>query len=197
MSSAPTSATADFEYLSDVGAIYASFILADYAKIKFTTGNELTIVDSNDNPVAGITGGGNILSDDPNVRFWAGTASWDGSEWEDLIVSNAEFRVYSDGSLVATKADIKGNIITAQGNIYLGSQEDAPQWAQLDSKNFDIIAIKDDNDRITFRAGGSEQESQVVNDFAEDGSGHVANGNISWASNGSFQIKSADSSTSL
>lgn len=192
-----SSSSVYLEKLNDVGGIYASFILAKNAKIKFLTNNELTVVDSNNNPVAGITGGGNVLSDDPNVRFWAGTASWDGSAWEDLIVSNAAFRVYSDGSLVATKADIKGNIITAQGNIYLGSQEDAPQWAQLDSENFDIIAIKDDNDRITFRAGGSEQESQVVNDFAEDGSGHVANGNISWASNGSFQIKSADSSTSL
>lgn len=177
----------NFEVLNNVGGIYSSFILAKNAKIKFQTSNELTIVGrDNSTIVAGLTGGGNSSN---NVRIWAGTTESD--------VNNAPFRVYEDGSLVATKADIKGNIITAQGNIYLGSQEDAPQWAQLDSENFDIIAIKDDNDRITFRAGGSEQESQVVNDFAEDGSGHVANGNISWASDGRFQIKSADSSTSL
>lgn len=105
----------NFEVLDNVSGIYASFILAKNAKIKFLTDNELTIVDSNNNPVAGITGGGNNARNlgSRNVRIWAGTNSED--SLGRLNLSNAAFRVYDDGSLVATSATIYGAIIANEG----------------------------------------------------------------------------------
>lgn len=161
-----TSNSTVLEKLSDVGGIYASFILAKNAKIKFLTNNELTVVDSNNNPVAGITGGGNVSSDDPNVRFWAGTASWDGSAWEDLIVSNAAFRVYNDGSLVATQATITGNILASNEHIYLGECTEGPQWVSEDyrTQGTDVIAIKDgNNDGTSIVIGSDPSDSGAIN----------------------------------
>jgi hypothetical protein len=51
-----------------------------------------------------LTGGGNS---DNGVRIWAGTTESD--------VNNAPFRVYEDGSLVATNATIYGQIIANEG----------------------------------------------------------------------------------
>lgn len=99
----------NFEVLNNVGGIYSSFILAKNAKIKFQTSNELTIVGrDNSTIVAGLTGGGNSSN---NVRIWAGTTESD--------VNNAPFRVYEDGSLVATNATIYGQII-AEGGKFTG-----------------------------------------------------------------------------
>ena len=108
-----TSSSTSLEKLSDVGGIYASFILAKNAKIKFLTNNELTVVDSNSNPVAGITGGGGNANNSRNVRIWAGSSSED--SLGRLNLSNAAFKVYDDGSLVATSATIYGSIIANEG----------------------------------------------------------------------------------
>ena len=186
-----TSNSTVLEKLSDVGGIYASFILAKNAKIKFLTNNELTVVDSNNNPVAGITGGGNVSSDDPNVRFWAGTASWDGSAWEDLIVSNAAFRVYNDGSLVATQATITGNILASNEHIYLGECTEGPQWVSEDyrTQGTDVIAIKDgNNDGTSIVIGSDPSDSGAINQINKDGSGHLANGKVKWNRVGNFQL---------
>lgn len=172
----------NFEYLSNVGGIYSSFILAKNAKIKFQTSNELTIVGrDNSTIVAGLTGGGNS---DNNVRIWAGTTESD--------VNNAPFRVYEDGSLVATKADIKGNIIASNENIYLGDQYEGPQWlTDIDQASMDVIAIKALNSSpysAAFRVGSNSLEPKVANDFAHDGSGQLAGGNIKWDKYGNFKI---------
>ena len=95
----------NFEVLTDVGGIYSSFILAKNAKIKFQTSNELTIVGrDNSTIVAGLTGGGNATK---NVRIWAGSTQQN--------LNDAPFRVYDDGSLVATSATIYGSIIANEG----------------------------------------------------------------------------------
>lgn len=103
---APATYTRDFEYLTDAGAIYSSLIVAKYAKIRFLSNNELTVVNEDDYPVAGITGGGNKNTADKNVRIWAGDG---GGDPDALNLKNAAFKVYEDGSVVATKGDVVGN----------------------------------------------------------------------------------------
>ena len=143
-----SSSSVYLEKLNDVGGIYASFILAKNAKIKFLTNNELTVVDSNNNPVAGITGGGNVSGDDSAVRIWAGNgAGWDGTPWEDGIdIEKAAFKVYEDGSLVAQNADVVGQISGSNGqfatSLYgpkgsFGIRENGSGWAAFGNIRWD------------------------------------------------------------
>lgn len=100
--------TYDFEYIADqYSAIYTSLIMAKYAKIKFQTNNELTIVKTKNGQeiaTAGLTGGG---SGDEAVRIWAGG---DGSD-----LNTAPFRVTESGKLYATNAYIEGEIHAKEG----------------------------------------------------------------------------------
>lgn len=95
----------DFEYVSDQSsAIYSSLIMAKYAKIKFQTNNELTIVkEENGQEVetAGLTGGG--TGSDP-VRIWAGSTSAD--------LNNAPFRITESGNMYASNANVTGVFIS-------------------------------------------------------------------------------------
>ena len=93
--------------LSNVGPIYTSLIIAKNASLDFVQGNELLIKDSNNNIVAGLTGGSSKEAGTTPVRIWAGGG----------VPGSAPFRVDQEGNLVATKANITGTITATGGNI--------------------------------------------------------------------------------
>ena len=93
--------------LSNVGPIYTSLIIAKNASLDFVQGNELIIKDSNNNVVAGLTGGESKEAGTTPVRIWAGGG----------VPGSAPFRVDQEGNLVATKANITGTITATGGNI--------------------------------------------------------------------------------
>lgn len=86
--------------LSNVGPIYTSLIIAKNASLNFVQGNELLIKDSNNNVVAGLTGGSSKEAGTTPIRIWAGGK----------VPGNAPFRVDQGGNLVATKANIGGTV---------------------------------------------------------------------------------------
>lgn len=86
--------------LSNVGPIYTSLIIAKNASLNFVQGNELLIKDSNNNVVAGLTGGSSKEAGTTPVRIWVGGK----------VPGNAPFRVDQNGNLVATKANIGGTV---------------------------------------------------------------------------------------
>ena len=93
--------------LSNVGPIYTSLIIAKNASLDFVQGNELLIKDSNNNVVAGLTGGSSKEAGTTPIRIWAGGK----------VPGNAPFRVDQNGNLVATKANITGTITATGGNV--------------------------------------------------------------------------------
>ena len=92
--------------VNEMAPIFTSLIIAKNASIDFVQGNELIIKDSNNNVVAGLTGGSSKEAGTTPVRIWAGGN----------VPGNAPFRVDQNGNLVATKADITGTI-TATGGV--------------------------------------------------------------------------------
>ena len=86
--------------LSNVGPIYTSLIIAKNASLNFVQGNELLIKDSNNNVVAGLTGGSSKEAGTTPIRIWAGGK----------VPGNAPFRVDQNGNFVATKANIGGTV---------------------------------------------------------------------------------------
>ena len=95
--------------VNEMAPIFTSLIIAKNASIDFVQGNELIIKDSNNNVVAGLTGGGSKEAGTTPVRIWAGGN----------VPGNAPFRVDQNGNLVATKANITGTI-TATGGVIGG-----------------------------------------------------------------------------
>ena len=95
--------------VNEMAPIFTSLIIAKNASIDFVQGNELIIKDSNNNVVAGLTGGSSKEAGTTPVRIWAGGN----------VPGNAPFRVDQNGNLVATKANIKGTI-TATGGVIGG-----------------------------------------------------------------------------
>ena len=88
--------------LSNVGPIYTSLIIAKNTSLDFVQGNELIIKDSNNNVVAGLTGGSSKEAGTTPVRIWAGGG----------VPGSAPYRVNELGEFVSTKANVTG-IITA------------------------------------------------------------------------------------
>ena len=99
--------TAYWTDLSNVGPIYTSLIIAKNASLDFVQGNELIIKDSNNNVVAGLTGGSSKEAGTTPVRIWAGGG----------VPGSAPFRVDQEGNLVASKANITGTISATGGTI--------------------------------------------------------------------------------
>ena len=92
--------------VNEMAPIFTSLIIAKNASIDFVQGNELIIKDSNNNVVAGLTGGSSKEAGTTPIRIWAGGN----------VPGNAPFRVDQNGNLVATKANITGTI-TATGGV--------------------------------------------------------------------------------
>ena len=93
--------------VNEMAPIFTSLIIAKNASIDFVQGNELIIKDSNNNVVAGLTGGSSKEAGTTPVRIWAGGN----------VPGNAPFRVDQNGNLVATKANITGTITATGGNV--------------------------------------------------------------------------------
>lgn len=93
--------------VNEMAPIFTSLIIAKNASIDFVQGNELIIKDSNNNVVAGLTGGSSKEAGTTPVRIWAGGG----------VPGSAPFRVDQEGNLVATKANITGTITATGGNI--------------------------------------------------------------------------------
>ena len=88
---------------ANVGAIFTSLIVAKNAKIKFLSGNQLTIQKSDGTVTAGLSGS----DEGEKVRFWAGSETPD----------NAPFRVNQYGILYSSSATITGEIHVSSGTI--------------------------------------------------------------------------------
>ena len=88
---------------ANVGTIFTSLIVAKNAKIKFLSGNQLTIQKSDGTVTAGLSGS----DEGEKVRFWAGSETPD----------NAPFRVNQYGSLYSSSATITGEIHVSSGTI--------------------------------------------------------------------------------
>ena len=112
-SNKPTSHSQDTQYwhpVSNVGAIYASLLIADNAFIRFGSTNQFVVVNSSNQIEAGMKGDGDI-------RFWAGGGvTYDANNQPtDINLNNANFRVKKDGSLYAKSAYIEGEIHATKG----------------------------------------------------------------------------------
>ena len=88
--------------VNEMAPIFTSLIIAKNASIDFVQGNELIIKDSNNNVVAGLTGGESKEAGTTPVRIWAGGG----------VPGSAPYRVNELGEFVSTKANVTG-IITA------------------------------------------------------------------------------------
>lgn len=88
---------------ANVGTIFTSLIVAKNAKIKFLSGNQLTIQKSDGTVTAGLSGS----DEGEKVRFWAGSETPD----------NAPFRVNQYGILYSSSATITGEIHVSSGTI--------------------------------------------------------------------------------
>lgn len=140
---APPNSTYWEPFGMNVGAIFTSLILAKNAKINFLQGNQLLIQKSNGAVTAGISGS----EEGDKVRFWAGSEQPD----------NAPFRVSEDGTLIATKAEITGEVNATSGvfeNVTISGVLRTP-WKELvyrriyssattDIYGFDGSAVSDD-----------------------------------------------------
>lgn len=85
--------------VNDMAPIYTPLLLADKAQIDFMQGMELKVYDSTRKVVAGLVGG-------PTPLFVGGTNA-----------ATAPFKVTTDGTLTATKANITGTVNANKGTI--------------------------------------------------------------------------------
>lgn len=95
----PTASNYDpsiWQKASSIPFLYINTLLAKNAHIKFGSGNQLLLQSENGDVIGGMSGFG---TDSNNVRMWIGGA----------IPGTAPFRVLEDGTIIATKAIIKGD----------------------------------------------------------------------------------------
>ena len=88
-------------HLSNVGPLYTSLLIAKNALIKFGSGNQFVILDSNNKVKAGMKGDGTI-------RFWAGSNVNEING--DNNINDVPWRVYENGRMVSGDSDVRGTI---------------------------------------------------------------------------------------
>lgn len=96
----PTSSSWNSSYWTQAntfGFVQTNLLMAEYAKIKFASGNQLLMLGENQKVVGGLSGFG---TSSKSTRLWLG-----GSE-----PATANFRVTDEGVLTATGADIRGAV---------------------------------------------------------------------------------------
>jgi hypothetical protein len=93
-----TATSAYWEKLNSTNPIYTPFIMAENSVIKFMQGNQLLIMDSSQQVVAGMVAG--------DYPLWVGGET----------PNKAPFSVSADGQLHATNADIQGTIQSGTGD---------------------------------------------------------------------------------
>lgn len=87
------------ELAQNVPSIYTPLVIADNAKIDFLSGNEIRILDADNNVTAGVSGSG---SGEKGIRFYAGSDN----------PQNAPFRVNEKGKVIARDGVFYGSIAT-------------------------------------------------------------------------------------
>jgi len=92
-----------WEPMNTLEPLYTPFLLADDAVITLMQSNQILIANDDGAITAGLSGSNN----EKKIRIWAGSSTPD----------DAPFRVDAAGNLVATKADITGNINATSGKI--------------------------------------------------------------------------------
>lgn len=90
------------KFSANFGAVFASFILAKNAKIKFMQGNQLLIQKSDGTVTAGLSGS----EEGKKIRIWAGSET----------PENAPYRVDEDGETWQTNAHVTGEINATSGS---------------------------------------------------------------------------------
>lgn len=135
--------------VNEMAPIFTSLIIAKNASIDFVQGNELIIKDSNNNVVAGLTGGSSKEAGTTPVRIWAGGN----------VPGNAPFRVDQNGNLVATKANITGTI-TATGGVI------GPFSIDLGVLSSKILYEKETNKYVGFNLSAGQIEFYNERTFA-------------------------------
>lgn len=149
-SNKPVNATYWEGPLTDIGAIYTSLLIAKDAHIKFGTGNQFVITDTDNKIQAGMKGDGDI-------RIWAGGSNITNAN--DTNLSEVPFRVYDDGSVVMTDSDIEGIIKSGKYTEY--------------------------------------SQTKYANELNDNGSGHLAKGNIEWDEDGNTEFRGTLKAISL
>jgi hypothetical protein len=87
--------------------IASQLLLSENAVITFSQNQQILLQDADGNITAGAKGASTSAND---IRFWAGTTGTS----PDLEA--APFRVYEDGSVVATKATVEGKVTASSGS---------------------------------------------------------------------------------
>ena len=178
-----------FQYAPDT--IY-QYLIAKNAFIQSLTAKQITITNDRNEIVAGMADGEFInnnaeLSDDSTngIRIWAGPLGSGGN------VAAAPFTVDEQGHLKADVATLSGALYVTDGDdyikIYTASYKPStnPTAAPL---TWPTIELGAGNDLAVKIGGINGLGQQGFNQFNNDGSGHLANGNISWNANGNLTI---------
>ena len=116
---------------ANITTIFTSLIIAKNAKINFLQGNQLLIQKNDGKVTAGLSGG----DEGEKVRFWAGSETPD----------TAPYRVAEDGTLVATKAVVTGEVNATSGifeNVTISGVLRTP-WKALTYKRIYSTATTD------------------------------------------------------
>lgn len=119
------------EFSTNTIAIFTSLIVAKNAKINFLQGNQLLIQKNDGAVTAGLSGS----EEGQKIRFWAGSD----------IPDNAPFRVSEDGTLIATKAEITGEVNATSGvfeNVTISGVLRTP-WKELEYRRIYSTAATD------------------------------------------------------
>ena len=127
----PDNSTYWDEFDTNVTAIFTSLIIAKNAKINFLQGNQLLMQKNDGTVTAGLSGS----EEGEKIRFWAGSE----------IPDNAPFRVSEDGTLIATKAEITGEVNATSGvfeNVTISGVLRTP-WKELEYRRIYSTAATD------------------------------------------------------
>ena len=127
--------------------------------------NAILTKDSDDNITAGMIGSNNTEND---IRFFAGSNMSD--------INNAPFRVYSDGRLVATNAEIEGDIIASAFKSIYNESSGLNRYTELNAQSFIISvtgSVKDEGDSDVDVTGNSVYIKIV--DKLKDENGTIVN----------------------
>lgn len=101
-SNSPTSSSSSeyWQYMSNIGALFTSLIIAKYAKLTFAQANQLLLENANSVVTGGLSGGSNI-------QIWAGSDGMNGN-----TPNNPKFYVTSQGEMYAKSGIFEGSIKT-------------------------------------------------------------------------------------
>jgi hypothetical protein len=135
--------------------IATQLLLAKNAVIAFSQGQQILLQDADGNITAGAKGASTSAND---IRFWAGTTGTN----PDLEA--APFRVYEDGSIVATNARITGKLEATQRPELNGLPEELTKAGYYEAGNSAVATIPD-----TVTSNNSFQSGDIIRIYDTSG----------------------------